>query len=144
MDGRKLQKAENKDMYLQLSAVCDEAKEVEYGKLNIKGVFNDLSAPGFPAKHDMVLVIVIQWNHKDSGRYDFQINLIGPGDRPSMTVSGHSDVPRRDQDGPPPRTQLILPLKEVIFPERGLYRFYVQVKGRTLEGPSLHLTDSTD
>ena len=92
-------------MYLQLSVVCDEAKEVEYGKLNISGIFNDLSAPGFPAKHDMVLVIVIQWGYKDAGRYDFQIDLIGPGERPSMTVQGHSDVDNRDESRPPPRTQ---------------------------------------
>ena len=130
-------------MYLQLSVVCDEAKEVEYGKLNISGIFNDLSAPGFPAKHDMVLVIVIQWGYKDAGRYDFQVDLIGPGERPSMTVQGHSDVDNRDENRPPPRTQLILPLKEVIIPERGVFKFYLQVKGRTLEGPSLYLIDST-
>ena len=47
-------------MFLQLAAVCDKARQVEHGKLNISGIFNDLSAPGFPAKHDMVLVLVMQ------------------------------------------------------------------------------------
>ncbi|MBH15955.1 MAG: hypothetical protein CME30_01570 [Gemmatimonadetes bacterium] len=131
-------------MDLQLAIVCDEARQMEHGRLNIKGIFNDLSAPGFPAKHDMVLVIVIQWSHKDAGRYDFQVDLIGPGEKPSMTVRGHSDVANRDLIRPPPRTQIILPLEEVIFPEKGVYNFHIRVKGRSLEGPSLYLIDSTD
>jgi hypothetical protein len=131
-------------MFLQLAAVCDEARQVEHGKLNISGIFNDLSAPGFPAKHDMVLVLVIQWSHRDAGRYDFQVDLIGPGKRPSMTVRGHSDVDHRDPLGPAPRTQLILPLKEVIFPEKGVYEFHIQVKGRTLKGPSLYLIETKE
>jgi|TARA_B110000263_G_C15083621_1_gene407486 hypothetical protein len=131
-------------MYLQIAVVCDEAREIEHGKLDINGIFNDLSAPGFPAKHNMVLVMVIQWGHKDAGRYDFQVDLIGPGEKPSMTVQGHTDVAHGDPLQPPPRTRLILPLKEVIFPEKGVYKFHIQVKGRSLEGPSLYLVESKE
>ena len=44
-------------MRLQLALVCDHAEQTDDGKLDIRGVFNDLAAPGFPAKHDMVLVL---------------------------------------------------------------------------------------
>ena len=129
-------------MYLQLAVVCDEARQVEHGKLDISGIFSDLSAPGFPAKHNMVLVMVIQWGHKDAGGYDFQVDLVGPGERPSMTVQGQTEVDHREPPRPPPRTQIILPLKEVIFPKKGVYRFHIQVKGRSLDGPTLYLVES--
>ena len=40
-------------MQLQLALVCDHVEETPEGKLDLKGVFHDLAAPGFPAKHDM-------------------------------------------------------------------------------------------
>ena len=129
-------------MLLQLALVCDHAEQTPEGKLDIRGVFNDLAAPGFPAKHDMVLVLAVEWDRDDSGRHDFQVDLVGPSGHPTMTVQGHSDVDRRDPDRPPARTRIVMPLREVIFPERGAYGFRIRVKGRTYDGPSLYLMDS--
>ena len=129
-------------MRLQLALVCDHAEETPDGKLDIRGVFNDLAAPGFPAKHDMVLVLAVEWDRSDTGRHDFQVDLLGPSGNPTMTVQGHSDVDSREPERPPARTRIVIPLREVIFPERGAYNFRVQVKGRTYDGPSLYLTES--
>ena len=65
-------------MRLSLALVCDHAEQTAEGKLDIRGVFNDLAAPGFPAKHDMVLVMVMEWSRDDAGHYDFEVNLTGP------------------------------------------------------------------
>ena len=129
-------------MKLQLALVCDHAEETPDGKLDIRGVFNDLAAPGFPAKHDMILVLAVEWDRSDTGRHDFQVDLVGPSGHPTMTVQGHSDVNPREPGRPPARTKMVMPLREVIFPKRGTYRFRIRLKGRTYEGPSLYLMET--
>ena len=128
-------------MRLQLALVCDHAEQTDDVKLDIRGVFNDLAAPGFPARHDMVLVMTLEWSRDDIGPYDFEVDLTGPSGQSTVTIQGHSDVDRRDPDHPPARTQIVMPLQGVVFPEPGEYRFGIRIKGRTYEGPSLFLIE---
>jgi len=132
-------------MELQLALVCDDARTTPEGKLDVHGVFNDLYAPGFPAKQQhMVLVLTLEWGRSDSGRILFKVELTDPTGRPTLTVEGETEVDLRPADRPPARTRLILPLEEVIFPTAGCYQFNVKVKGRTFAGPSLYLVDTTE
>lgn len=125
-----------------MGVVCDDARTTPDGKLDVEGMFNDLYAPGFPAKQDrMVLVLVVEWDRDDHGRFQFRVDLNGPDGRPSLTVDGHTEVDRRPPDRPPARTRLIMPLEEVIFPRPGPYRFEARMKGRTFPGPTLHLVE---
>jgi hypothetical protein len=131
-------------MHIQLAFVCDEATMSPDGKMDVRGVFNDLAAPGFPAKQErMVLVTAIEWEPGDEGRNIFRVDLVGPDGRPSLTVDGHTEVERRPAGRPPPRTRLILPLENVVFPVPGRYRFEIRVKGKKLRGPSLYLMAAT-
>jgi hypothetical protein len=130
-------------MHVQLAFVCDEASMTPDGKMDVRGLFNDLAAPGFPAKQDrMVLVTTIEWDPGDEGRNAFRVDLLGPDGRPSLTVDGHTEVERRAHDRPPPRTRLILPLEGVVFPQPGRYTFEIRVRGRKLRGPSLFLMEA--
>ena len=127
-------------MEFLLAMLCDDARETPEGKLDIHGVFNDLYAPGFPAKQDaMVLVLVVEWDRSDHGRFNFRLDLVGPQGQPTLTLDGHTDVDERPADKPPARTRLLMPLKDVVFPEPGAYRFKLRVKGRDLDGPALYL-----
>lgn len=128
---------------MALSLICDDARVRPDGKMDVEGVFNELIAPGFPARQDrMVLVTTIEWSAGDEGRNKFRLDLVGPDGRPSLTVDGHSDVDRRGADRPPPRTRLILPLEDVVFPQPGRYSFQIRVKGRKLRGPTLFLMEA--
>jgi hypothetical protein len=134
---------EEPGMHVQLSMVCDEARMRPDGKMDVEGVFNDLAAPGFPAKQErMVLVTTIEWDRGDEGRNKFKVELTGPDGRPSVTVEGETEVDRRDADRPPARTRLILPLENVVFPRPGRYTFEIRVKGKKLRGPSLFLMEA--
>ena len=128
-------------MRLYLAFICDHAEQTADGKLDIRGIFTDLAAPGFPAKHDMVLVMALEWNRDDVGHYDFEVNMTGPSGQTAMTIQGHSEVDRREAHRPPARTQIIMPLREIIFTEPGAYRFRMRIKGRDYEGPSLFLME---
>lgn len=130
-------------MELILALVCDDARATPEGKLDVQGVFHDLFAPGFPARQDrMVLVLVLEWDRGEAGRYDFRVDLLDPAGRPSVTVEGHTDVDARSPDRPPARTRLVMPLEQVVFPRPGRYAFAVTVRGRRLPGPVLHLLEA--
>jgi hypothetical protein len=128
-------------MRLQLALVCDHAEQTADGKLDLRGVFHDLAAPGFPAKHDMVLVMSVEWSRGDIGRYDFEVNMTGPSGQSALTIQGHSEVSRREPGHPPARTQIVMPLSGVIFPESGTYNFRIRIKGLDYDGPSLFLME---
>ena len=132
-------------MQLLLALVCDEAGLNPEGKLDVHGVFNDLYAPGFPAKQDrMVLVLVVEWDRADQGRYRFRVDLEDDTGKPTLSVEGYSDVDPRPEDRPPARTRLVMPLEEVVFPGPGAYTFQLRMKGRTLQGPSIYLVEAAE
>lgn len=129
-------------MHVQLSLVCDDARMRPDGKMDVEGVFNDLTAPAFPARQErMVLVTTIEWGRGDEGRIKFRIDLEGPDGKPSVTVEGETEVDVRPADRPPPRTRLIMPLEGIVFPRPGKYTFMIRVKGKKLRGPSLFLSE---
>lgn len=127
-------------MQLRFAAICEDARPTPDGRLDVHGVYHDLSAPDFPARQDrLVLVLVIEWERADHGRYLFKADLEDESGQPSLTVEGETEVHRPALGSPPSRSQLIMPLDDVVFPRAGLYKFRIKVKGDTLEGPSLFL-----
>ena len=129
-------------MQLRFSAICEDARQTPDGRLDVHGVYHDLSAPGFPAKQErLVLVLVLEWDREDHGRYLFKADLEDAAGKPSLTVEGETEVHRPAPGSPPARSQLIMPLDGVVFPRAGQYQFRVKVKGHTFEGPSLYLME---
>jgi Family of unknown function (DUF6941) len=129
-------------MYIRFSAVCDDARPTPDGKVDVHGVYHDLSAPGFPAQQDgLVLVLVLEWDREDQGRYVFKADLEDDEGNISLTVRGETEVHRPAPDQPPARSQLIMPMDRVVFPHAGQYTFRVKVKGQTLEGPGIYLME---
>lgn len=129
-------------MQLRFSAVCDDARPSPDGKVDVHGVYHDLSAPGFPAQQDrLVLVVVLEWGREDQGRYLFKVDLEDEEGNVSLTVEGETEVHAPTPDQPPARSQLIMPLEGVIFPRAGQYTFRVKVKGQTLQGPGVFLME---
>jgi hypothetical protein len=132
-------------MHLRFSAVCEDALPTPDGKIDVRGVYHDLSAPGFPAKQDrIVLVLVIEWSQEDHGRYVFKADLEDDEGNISLTVEGETEVHRPAPDQPPARSQLIMPLEGVVFPHPGQYTFRVKVKGHTLDGPGIYLMEAPE
>jgi hypothetical protein len=131
-------------MHLRFSAICDDARPTPEGRLDLHGVYHDLSAPGFPARQDrLVLVLVLEWEPHDHGRYLFKADLEDAQGKASLTVEGETEVHHPPPGSPPARSQLIMPLEDVVFPRAGQYQFKVKVKGNVFEGPSLNLMEVT-
>ncbi len=122
---------------------CTNAGVGPDGKLSIHGIFNELRAPDFPARQDeMVLVGIVEWQRDLEGRIPFTVDLNDPAGISIFSIEGHTDVEARPPSKAPAKTQLILPLKNVMFPVPGHYRVRININGTDLPGPSMHLLRS--
>lgn len=122
---------------------CDSAAS-DGGKLHIHGIFEELVANGFPARHDrLVLCALVYWGRDDSGRKPFTVDLLDPDGQSVFTVEGHTDVVAVPHGRAPARTHLILPLERVVFPSGGCYRTRFVIDGEERFGPDLYLSDSS-
>ncbi len=122
---------------------CENAGVGPDGKLSIHGIFNELRAPDFPALQDrMVLVGIVEWQRDLEGRIPFAVDLNDPDGVSIFLIEGHTDVEARPLSKAPAKTQLILPLKNVMFPVPGHYRVRININGSELSGPSMHLLRS--
>jgi Family of unknown function (DUF6941) len=124
---------------MELSAfICTDARVTHEGRLDLLGVFNELFAPAFPARHGrLVLAAMLVWDAGEQGRVDFRVDLRGADGTSVYTVDGHTEVMERAPPAPPPKTQLVLPLHDVLFPNAGRYRFEFVVAEQHVQGPSL-------
>lgn len=114
-------------MELLLSLACEDAQARPDGRLDFIGVFDELSAPGFPAAQDrMTVVFVMEWGPGQEGRQEFTADLVAADDRKVLTIEGHTDVAPAEGSARP-KTQLIMPLERVVFPTEGEYRFILTV-----------------
>ena len=124
---------------------CTAAGTGPDGKLNIQGIFSELQAPDFPARQDsMVLVGIVEWQRDLEGRIPFTVDLTDPEGMAIFSIEGHTDVEARPQSMAPAKTQLILPLKKVMFPVPGHYRVRIKINDTELQGPSMHLLRTGD
>ena len=119
---------------------CHRAGSDDSGQLEIRGIFDELRAPSFPARQPrMRLAGLVSWNEGERGRVPFLIELLDPGDKAVFTIQGFSEVEESPGSAAPPRTQLNLPLEDVTFPEPGRYRIRIDIDGTRVFGPSLYL-----
>lgn len=128
-------------MRLLYSFNCEHAETRADGRIDIHGVFHELYAPGFPAAHEMVFALAVEWDVELPGRRDFKIDLLDPSGSPSFTIQGHTEVTERGANSPPPRTVLILPVDDVRFPTPGTYIFQLSVGEESLALAPLHLIE---
>ena len=127
-------------MELTLALVCDEARERADGRLDVNGIFDELSAPGFPAlQKRMTVVFVMQWGADEAGSQAFRADLIGDDETSVLTIEGGTEVPLQSSRAAPPRTRLVLPVENVVFPRPGRYRFQLVAGGDMHPGCALHL-----
>lgn len=130
-------------MELILAAACEDARARPDGRLDLVGVFDELSAPGFPARQDrMTVVFIMEWPPEQEGRQEFRADLMDDAGTRVLTIEGHTDVSGEGRRRP--RTQLIMPLEKVVFPHAGAYRFRLTVGGETVSAIPLFLSEAPE
>ena len=115
-------------MILSLFLVADYANITREGKLNVMGIFNDIYAQTFPARHSsMHLVAKLGAELGEYGQTrDFTVKLLDADANPIFDLAGQFQVPTGRQ-GRKPEVNLILELKDIVFPKEGTYQFVLLV-----------------
>jgi hypothetical protein len=116
-------------MKLLLFLAADCANITREGKLNVMGVFNDIFSQNFPARHSsMHLVAKLGAELGEYGQTrDFKVDLLDEDGRPIFDLSGQFQIPVGER-GRKPEVNLILELKDIVFPKAGTYEFVLLVE----------------
>jgi hypothetical protein len=132
-------------MILRLAAVCESARERPDGRVDLLGIFNELSAPGFPAMQDgMTVIFLVEWEADEAGELPLRADMIDESGRRLLTIQGHTQVEARGADRSPPQTRLIMPLEKVVFPKPGMYRFELVAGGNVADACSIFVRLAPD
>ena len=127
-------------MLLRLSVVCESAHERPDGRLDLTGVFQELSAPGFPAMQErMTAVFLIEWEAGEAGRQPLRADMVDTTGRKLLTIQGHTEVEDRSAERAPAQTRLIVDLEQVIFPAAGEYHFELVAAGDVVSACSFYV-----
>jgi len=115
-------------MKLVLLLAADYANITGDGKLNVMGIFNEINAFNFPARHpSMHLVVKLAAELGEYGETrNLSVRLLDADGNQIMNLSGPVEIPPGG-GGRKPEVNAILELKDIIFPEPGPYEFVVLV-----------------
>jgi hypothetical protein len=116
-------------MRLELFLAADYANITGDGKLNVMGIFREINAFNFPARHSsmhLVIKMVPELGEYGVSR-DLFVKLLDPDGNELAGLSGRFDVPKGSR-GITPEVNVILELKDIIFPQPGPYQFVVLVE----------------
>src|SRR5688500_11461887 len=128
-------------MNLVLAIACDAATVSPQGKLDVQGIYNELSAPDFPAAQEkLTVVLVLEWGVGEAGEQPIRADLISPEGEMVVTIQGHTDVEFGPDNEVPPQTRIILPLENVVFQHPGRYFLRVQAGSETVEALPLYVS----
>lgn len=127
-------------MNLVLAIACDKAEVAADGKLNVEGIYNEVSAPDFPAAHpSLTVVLVIEWDSHETGEQPIRADLIDPEGAMVITIQGHTDVELAPDNEVPAQTRIVLPLENVIFQRAGRHFLRVQAGAQTVDALPLYV-----
>ncbi len=115
-------------MKLLLLLAADYANVTSDGKLNVMGVFREINALNFPARHpSMHLVVKLGAELGEYGETrNLIVKLLDVDGNEIMSLSGPTNIPK-GEGGRRPEVNAILELKDIVFPKPGPYQFIVLV-----------------
>jgi hypothetical protein len=129
---------------IALSAIADAANISKEGKLNITGIFNNISATSFPAVHSsMVLVFVIEGERSEAqSEHTLKVDLIDEdGNHIIPSIEGNikfSEIPPSGNIHVPQ----ILHLVNVQFNNSGRHEFKIIINGEVRASVPINFTKS--
>ncbi|MBW3569675.1 MAG: hypothetical protein KY467_01095 [Gemmatimonadetes bacterium] len=115
-------------MKVLYSVIAEDAQLRNDGRMDAHGIFHELYARGFPARQEgLTLVTTIEWDATERGSIDFTVNLLDPDRAPVLTINAQTQVEDQYAVHRPARTQMAIPIDQLIFPRAGAYEFELAV-----------------
>src|SRR5689334_1261684 len=115
-------------MQVALLLAADYANVAQGGKLNVMGIFDNIAAANFPARHgSMHLVVKLAAEPGESNQTrTVTILLLDEDGGELMRVGQEIQVPQ-GASGRRPEMNFIMELRDLTFQTPGIYEFVVQV-----------------
>ena len=115
-------------MDVEVFLAADYANVEQSGKLNVMGIFQDINAPGFPVRHSsMFLVIKLRPQLGEYGvTRTLTLKLLTADGNELLSIPKSIDTPKGEL-GRRPQINIILGLRDLIFPEPGIYQFVILI-----------------
>lgn len=115
-------------MKVLYAVIAEDAQLRHDGRMDVHGIFHELYAPGYPARQErLTLVTTIEWDEAERGAIDFSVNLLDPDGSPVLTINAETQVEDQYAVHRPARTQMAIPMEEIVFPRAGAYEFELSV-----------------
>ena len=107
-----------------LFLTADYANITREVKLNVMGIFNNIYTQIFPARHSsMHLIAKLGAELGEYGQTrDFTVVLLDEDGNQIFDLSGQIQIPMGGR-GIKPEVNIILELKDIVFPKPGIYQF---------------------
>jgi hypothetical protein len=130
-------------MEVDLALLADAATVDGSGKLNILGIFDRISATGFPAPHPhLSLVLRFMASMQEAGAHEVEIVLRDPDGGEMLKMDGEIQVPPGSlATGGQVRVPQVVNIERMVFPKAGRYAFDIAVDGEHQTSIPLFLHD---
>ena len=120
-------------MRIRIAVLADYASVSLGEKLNVMGIFSNISARAEPIVHaQMYLVIQLEFDSAEAGKKVVKVVLQDDDGNDLLSVGGEMNVPRAAHGEPAIVNQIIV-LNNTSFPKFGRYEFRVLINERTEE-----------
>lgn len=119
-------------MEIDLALTADAATIDAAGKLNLLGVFDQISAARFPARHGrLTLVLRFTGGVADAGTHQLTIRLMTPSGSELVAIRGELNVsPGRGSIQTGIRVPHVINMDGLVFQEAGVHTFEILVNDR--------------
>ena len=115
-------------MKVDLFLTADYANITGDGKLNVMGIFREINAYSFPARHSLMhLVIRFEAELGEFGQSRvIHVKLLDGVGKELMAISGNINIPEIKK-GMIPQVNAVIELRDIVFPIPGIYQFVVLI-----------------
>lgn len=110
-------------------------------KLNVMGVFTDILATAFPARHHLMYLVtkIILEVGDVAGQHTLTVKLLDQDGGAIMGMEGMVEFPKVDA-GRQSSVQLVMALPGLEFKQPGSYEFSVLIDGEPIDSAALHVS----
>jgi hypothetical protein len=128
-------------MTLQSATVSDFASDYQ-GKLCVLGCFDTLCASSFPVVHPQCSIAVrLVFQPEDAGKHEFTVRCVDPTGGDCMPpMPAQVDVAFNSTFIPFVSRNIVFTLQRVKFERQGLYRWFIDHRGKTIATIPLRVT----
>ena len=122
-------------MRLAILLVADYANITIENKLNVMGIFTDIHARNFPARHgsmQVVMQFVAELGDVEQA-HRLAVKLVDADRNPIVGIEGPFQVPSIEA-GRERKSNVIINFADVVFPSIGSYEFTVELDGEEVKG----------